>query len=92
MNNLRKKLFDGIESIFYNEEYIKTHWRLKVDMCVDEVLTHILNELPEVEVKGIGLPEYHIGYNHCVDKIKYNLTRIPDELAQGYSTGAPDTL
>lgn len=49
MSNLRQKLFEGIESIFYGPDYSKTHWRIKVNMCVDEVLTHILDEFPELK-------------------------------------------
>jgi hypothetical protein len=43
----RQKLFDGIKSVFYDPDYERTHWKLKVDMTVDEVLTHFYDILPE---------------------------------------------
>lgn len=81
MNNLRQKLFDGIECIFYNEEYTKTHWRLKIDMCVDEVLTHILNELPEAEeyIGDYGASQDCVdGWNHYREIIVEKLTGLDE--------------
>jgi hypothetical protein len=76
MTDLRQKLFDGIESIFYGSEYTKTYWRVKVDMCVDEVLTHILEELPEPEeyIGDYGPSQGYVdGWNHYREIIKEKL-------------------
>ena len=76
MNDLRQKLFDGIESIFYGPEYTKTYWRMKVDMCVDEVLTRILDELPEPEeyIGDYGPSQGYVdGFNHYHELIKEKL-------------------
>ena len=76
MTDLRQKLFEGIESIFYGSEYTKTYWRVKVDMCVDEVLTHIFDELPEPgEYIGDYGPSqgYVDGFNHYHELIKEKL-------------------
>ena len=41
VSELRQKLFDAIESVFYNSDYNKVHWRYKVNIAVDEILTII---------------------------------------------------
>jgi hypothetical protein len=41
------------------------------DMTI-RVLDLIRENIPE-PYKGVGLPEYHLGYNDCVDRIKNNL-------------------
>jgi len=41
------------------------------DMTI-RVLDLIRENIPEYK-KGVGLPEYHLGYNDCVDRIKNNL-------------------
>ena len=75
MSEFRQKLFDGIKSVFYDPEYERTHWKLKVDMAVDEVLTHFLEALPEPE-EYIGeygsSQEYVEGWNHYHEIIKKN--------------------
>ena len=81
MTNLRQKLFDGIESVFYSEEYIKTYWGLKVHICVDEVLTHILDELPEPEeyIGDYGASQGYVdGWNHYREIIKEKLMGLTE--------------
>jgi hypothetical protein len=38
----------------------------------DRVRDLIRENIPEYK-KGVGLPEYSVGYNDCVDRIKNNL-------------------
>lgn len=45
-SEFHQKLFDGIKSVFYDPEYERTHWRVKVNMAVDEVLTHFYGVIP----------------------------------------------
>ncbi len=45
-SEFRQKLFDGIKSVFYDPEYERTHWSVKVNMAVDEVLTHFQDVIP----------------------------------------------
>jgi hypothetical protein len=74
----RQKLFDGIESIFYGTEYQKTLWRVKVDMAVDEVLTHFYDILPEPEeyIGEYGPSQGYVdGWNHYDEIIKENLEK-----------------
>jgi len=33
--------------VFYDPEYERTHWKMKVNMAVDEVLTHFYDIIPE---------------------------------------------
>ncbi len=41
VSQLRQKLFDAIETVFYNSDYNKVFWRHKVNIAVDEILTII---------------------------------------------------
>ena len=45
---------------------------VKCDDMTDRVRDLIRENIPEYK-KGVGLPEYHLGYNDCVDRIKNNL-------------------
>ena len=72
----RQKLFDSIKSVFYNPEYEKTHWKLKVDMAVDEVLTQFYDILPEPEeyIGDYGASQGYVdGFNHYYELIKETL-------------------
>jgi hypothetical protein len=75
-SEFRQKLFDGIKSIFYDPEYERTHWKMKVNMAVDEVITHFYEVLPETE-EYIGdygpSQEYVDGFNHYDELIKEKL-------------------
>jgi hypothetical protein len=64
----RQKLFDGIKSVFYDPDYERTHWKMKVDMAVDEVLTHFYDVIPDKEYHSNTT--YDMGYNDCIDAIK----------------------
>jgi hypothetical protein len=64
----RQKLFDGIKSVFYDPEYERTHWKLKVDMAVDEVLTHFYDILPEPQEPDCD--EFVKGWNCCLAEIE----------------------
>jgi hypothetical protein len=64
----RQKLFDGIKSVFYDPDYERTHWKLKVDMAVDEVLTHFYDILPEPQEPVYD--EFAKGRNCCLAEIK----------------------
>jgi hypothetical protein len=76
IDDFRQKLFDGIKSVFYDPEYERTHWKMKVNMAVDEVLTHFLEALPEpgeyIEDYGPS-QEYVDGWNHYYEIIKEKL-------------------
>ena len=76
ITDFRQKLFDGIKSVFYDPEYERTHWKMKVNMAVDEVLTHFLEALPEPD-EYIGeygpSQEYVDGWNHYYEIIKEKL-------------------
>jgi Fe-S cluster biosynthesis and repair protein YggX len=72
----RQKLFDGIKSVFYDPEYERTHWKMKVDMAVDEVLTHFYDILPEPEeyIGDYGPSQGYVdGWNHYHEIIKEKL-------------------
>ena len=72
----RQKLFDSIKSVFYDPEYEKTHWKLKVDMAVDEVLTQFYDILPEPEeyIGDYGASQGYVdGFNHYYELIKETL-------------------
>jgi hypothetical protein len=72
----RQKLFDSIKSVFYDPEYEKTHWKLKVDMAVDEVLTQFYDILPEPEeyIGDYGPSQSYVdGFNHYYELIKETL-------------------
>ena len=64
----RQKLFDGIKSVFYDPEYERTHWKMKVNMAVDEVLTHFYDVIPDKEYHSNTT--YDMGWNDCIDAIK----------------------
>jgi hypothetical protein len=73
----RQKLFDGIKSVFYDPDYERTHWKMKVDMAVDEVLTHFYDVIPE-EQSAAGSQNVDVeflvdGYNDCLNEIKSKL-------------------
>jgi hypothetical protein len=65
----RQKLFDGIKSVFYDPEYERTHWKMKVDMAVDEVLTHFYDILPEPFEKELQ-DDFEKGWNSCLKSIE----------------------
>jgi hypothetical protein len=72
----RQKLFDGIKSVFYDPDYERTHWKMKVDMAVDEVLTHFYDILPEPEeyIGDYGPSQGYVdGWNHYHEIIKEKL-------------------
>ena len=64
----RQKLFDGIKSVFYDPEYERTHWKMKVNMAVDEVLTHFYDIIPEPQEPICD--EFVKGWNCCLAEIK----------------------
>jgi hypothetical protein len=68
MSEFRQKLFDGIESIFYNDGYKNTHWEMKVNMAVDEVLSHFYDVIPDEN--EVPYDKYEKGWNDCIDAIK----------------------
>jgi hypothetical protein len=65
----RQKLFDGIKSVFYDPDYERTHWKLKVDMAVDEVLTHFYDIIPEPFEKELQ-DDFEKGWNSCLKSIE----------------------
>jgi hypothetical protein len=67
-SEFRQKLFDGIKSVFYDPEYERTHWSVKVNMAVDEVFTHFYEVIPDKEYHS--KQTYDIGWNDCIDAIK----------------------
>jgi len=67
-SEFRQKLFDGIKSVFYDPEYERTHWSVKVNMAVDEVLTHFEDIIPDKEYHS--KKTYDTGWNDCIDAIK----------------------
>jgi hypothetical protein len=72
-NVLRQKLFDSIKSVFYDPEYERTHWEMKVNMAVDEVLIHFMEALPEPEeyIGDYGPTQGYVdGFNHYDELIK----------------------
>jgi len=75
-SEFRQKLFDGIKSVFYDPEYERIHWSVKVNMAVDEVLTHFLEALPEPEeyIGDYGPSQGYVdGFNHYGELIKEKL-------------------
>ena len=72
----RQKLFDSIKSVFYNPEYEKTHWKLKVDMAVDEVLNLFDEALPSSNVPAYD--DSDRGWNTCLELIKNYMERTDD--------------
>jgi hypothetical protein len=71
ISEFRQKLFDDIKSVFYDPEYEKTHWEMKVNMAVDGVMTHFYDIIPH-QYGDYG-DEYEIGWNNCIDAIKENI-------------------
>jgi hypothetical protein len=67
----RQKLFDGIKSVFYDPEYERTHWKMKVDMAVDEVLTHFEDILPEPQEPIYD--DTDKGWNWCLSSIRTSM-------------------
>jgi hypothetical protein len=67
-SEFRQKLFEGIKSVFYNPEYERTHWSVKVNMAVDEVFTHFYEVIPDKEYHS--KQTYDMGWNDCIDAIK----------------------
>jgi hypothetical protein len=65
----RQKLFDGIKSVFYDPDYERTHWKMKVDMAVDEVLTHFYDIIPEPFEKELQ-DDFEKGWNSCLKSIE----------------------
>ena len=72
----RQKLFDGIKSVFYDPDYERTHWKLKVDMAVDEVLTHFYDIIPEPQEPVYD--EFAKGRNCCLAEIKMCMEHTDD--------------
>ena len=70
----RQKLFDGIKSVFYDPDYERTHWKLKVDMAVDEVLTHFYDIIPDKA--DFSNQNYDAGFNDCIDNIKIQMELV----------------
>jgi hypothetical protein len=73
----RQKLFDGIKSVFYDPDYERTHWKMKVNMAVDEVLTHFYDILPEPQSaagsQNVDVEFLVDGYNDCLNELKEKL-------------------
>ena len=67
-SEFRQKLFDGIKSVFYDPEYERTHWSVKVNMVVDEVLTHFQDIIPDKVTHSSST--YDAGWNDCISSIK----------------------
>jgi hypothetical protein len=67
-SEFRQKLFDGIKSVFYDPEYERTHWSVKVNMAVDEVLTHFQDVIPASQEPVYD--NFDKGWNCCLTSIK----------------------
>ena len=67
----RQKLFDGIKSVFYDPDYERTHWKLKVDMVVDEVLTHFYDVIPKSQEPVYG--DFDEGWDSCLKCIEMRM-------------------
>ena len=67
-SEFRQKLFDGIKSVFYDPKYERIHWKMKVNMAVDVVLTHFYDIIPDREYPSNYT--YDTGWNDCIDSIK----------------------
>lgn len=72
----RQKLFDGIKSVFYDPDYERTHWKMKVNMAVDEVLTHFYDIIPEPQEPICD--EFDKGWNCCLAEIKAFMEHTDD--------------
>jgi hypothetical protein len=71
----RQKLFDGIKSVFYDPDYERTHWKMKVNMAVDEVLTHFYDVIPNT--KEI-VDDFEKGWNSCLTSIDMCMEHTDD--------------
>jgi len=67
-SEFRQKLFDGIKSVFYDPEHERIHWSVKVNMAVDEVLTHFQDIIPDQCFSTFT--KYEAGRNECIAKLK----------------------
>lgn len=67
-SEFRQKLFDGIKSVFYEPEYERTHWSVKVNMAVDEILTHFEDIIPASQDSIYDA--FDKGWNCCLSSIK----------------------
>jgi hypothetical protein len=78
----RQKLFDGIKSVFYDPDYERTHWKQKVNMAVDEVLTHFYEVIPNkyevIPNKKEIVSDFEKGWNCCVVNIEMCMEHIDD--------------
>ncbi len=70
-SEFRQKLFDGIKSVFYDPEYERTHWSVKVNMAVDDVLTHFQDIIPAS--RDPIYDDFNKGWNCCLTSIKMNM-------------------
>ena len=67
----RQKLFDGIKSVFYDPDYERTHWKMKVNMAVDEVLTHFYEVIPKSQEPVYG--DFDEGWDSCLKCIEMRM-------------------
>ena len=72
-SEFRQKLFDGIKSVFYDPEYERTHWSVKVNMVVDEVLTHFQDIIPASQDPIYD--DIDKGWNCCLARIKMSMEK-----------------
>jgi hypothetical protein len=72
-SEFRQKLFDGIKSVFYNPEYERTHWSVKVNMAVDEVITHFEDILPASQDPIYD--DTDKGWNWCLSSIRTSMEK-----------------
>ena len=70
-SEFRQKLFDGIKSVFYDPDYERTHWSVKVNMAVDEVLTHFQDVIPASQDPIYD--DIDKGWNCCLARIKMSM-------------------
>jgi len=70
-SEFRQKLFDGIKSVFYDPEYERTHWSVKVNMAVDEVLTHFQDII--LASQDPIYDDTDKGWNCCLARIKMSM-------------------
>jgi hypothetical protein len=73
-SEFRQKLFDGIKSVFYDPEYERTHWSVKVNMAVDEVLTHFQDVIPTPQDPIYD--DIDKGWNLCLARIKMSMEKL----------------
>jgi hypothetical protein len=78
----RQKLFDGIKSVFYDPDYERTHWKQKVNMAVDEVVSHFYDVLPNkyevIPNKKEIVSDFEKGWNCCVVNIEMCMEHTDD--------------